>query len=257
MTNPNSATNRIKRSFFDRWSSEDYPGAEPRFQVGLFTKDIAIFILFPIVVLTVARSCDLASSSPRRSNTSQQQRRDLRGDINKSQIINFGSKGSDGLSRPGTHSGYLKKAPGTLVKLKLMNVVETYATAPVHAQIINAGLGNSLMGGTLIGDASPDPAFERITINFRYAKDPNRDGVALSISARALSPDGTLGLDATKKEGFFARSVYNSASGASQEARSKMGSSVDFKDVLFRALTAGLVQEFGSGTETEKIDHKY
>lgn len=252
MINPNSAANRIKRGFFDRWSAEDYPGADPRFQVGLFIKDVAVFILLPLLVLIIARSCDLASSSPRRSNMSQQQKRDLRGDLDKSQIIEFGAKQGGGTRLSGGSAVFSKKAPGTLVKLKLMNVVETYSTAPVHAQIINAGLGNTLMGGTLIGDATPDPGFERITINFRYAKDPNREGVALSISARALSLDGTLGLNAIKKEGFFARSVYNSATGTSQEMRSKMGASVDFKDVLFRALTAGLVQEFGAGSDTEK-----
>jgi len=254
LNNPNSATNRIKRNLFDRWSVEDYPGADPRFQVGLFVKDIAAFILFPVVVLVIAKSCENASSSTtKKSSTAQQTKRDqARGDIGKSQIIDFVSKGKGSGGTSSIGFGFSRRSPGSLVKVKLMNVVETYSTAPVHAQIVDSGLGQNLMGGTLIGDANPDPAFERISITFKYARDPNRDNVAAPLSARALSLDGTLGLNATKKEGFLARAAFGSATQTAQEGQGKLGSDVDFKSVLFRALTAGLVQEFGSGAQVEK-----
>ena len=251
MKNPNSPANRMKRGLFDRWSAEDYPGAEPRFHIGLFIKDVAVFILLPTVVLIVAKSCDGPTSSQKKK--SQEVKRDYsRGDVGKSQIIDFVPRGKLGNGTSATYAGISKRAPGSLVKLKLMNVVETYSTAPVHAQIVDEGLGKALMGGTLIGDANPDPNFERITITFKYAKDPSRENVAVPVAARALSLDGTLGLNAGKKEGFFARSVYNSATGSAQEAQGKMGASVDLKEVLFRALTSGLVQEFGAQSQVER-----
>ena len=145
----------------------------------------------------------------------------------------------------------MKRAPGTLVRLKLQNVVETYSTAPVHAQIVDAGLGQVLMGGSLIGDATPDNTFERITINFRFARDPSREGLAFSIAARALSLDGTLGLVATKKEGFITRSVLGSAGTSTQEL-SPRNTSTELKDILLRALTSGLFQEMGNENKVEQ-----
>ena len=73
----------------------------------------------------------------------------------------------------------------------------------------------------------------------------------MPISARALGLDGTLGLVAQKKEGFFTRSVVGSGHSAVQNAQGGGGSS-DFKEILFKALTAGLVQEFGSASQVEK-----
>ena len=47
MKNPNTPASRMKRGLVERWSSEDYPGAEPRFQITLLAKDIVIFVLLP------------------------------------------------------------------------------------------------------------------------------------------------------------------------------------------------------------------
>ncbi|MBL7716632.1 MAG: hypothetical protein JNL01_14300 [Bdellovibrionales bacterium] len=250
MNNPNSPMNRIKRNLKERWSSEDYPGAEPRFQIILFIKDVAVFVMLPLIVSLAAKSFSGVNPAGRKPQTTA--RRDLyMGDHNKSQIIDFES-GTRAVGREiSAQYGVLRKSPGSLVRIKLMNVVETYSTAPVHAQIVDRGLGNSLMGGVLIGDANPDPAFERINISFRFARDPKRDNVAIPITARALSLDGTLGLIAAKKEGFFARSAYGSANGMAQNA-SGGGSNVDLKEVLFRALTSGLVQEFGKTSQVEQ-----
>lgn len=116
---------------------------------------------------------------------------------------------------------------------------------------MDRGLGERLLGGTLIGDATPDPNFERINITFRFARDPNRDSIAAQISARALSLDGTLGLEAKKKEGFVTRSAIGSAYNSSQSIKGSEPNA-DFKEILFRALTSGLIQEFGSSAQVEK-----
>lgn len=253
MKNPNTPANRMKRSLAERWSSEDYPGAEPRFQIMLLVKDIIVFVLLPAFAVILFKSCENSSMSSSKKSPAQNLKRDAAraGDSSKSQIIDFRPSVKVGGGEVG-YSGISKRSLGTLVRVKLLNVVETYSTAPVHAQIVDAGLGRSLIGGTLIGDAIPDPGYERININFKFARDSNRDNVALPVSARALSLDGTLGLNATKKEGFFARSVYNSANSSAQEAQGRMNAAVDFASVLFKALTAGLVQEFGAGSQVER-----
>lgn len=246
--NPNSPINRARRRFRDRWSSEDYPGAEPRFKIGLFAKDVAIFILFPAVVVITVQF--LLNGTNGKKRTQLLARRDaVRGEESRSQIIDFEHSGK-GVGKGQTNLfGVQKKAPGTLVKIRLLNVVETYSTAPVHAQIIDRGLGGNLVGGVLIGDATPDPAFERINITFRFVRDPARDNVAIPVSARALSLDGTLGLNATKKDGFFARSAFASAASA-QDARG--GNTADLKEILVRALTVGLAQEAGNVAQVER-----
>src|SRR6185369_13377294 len=95
--------------------------------------------------------------------------------------------------------------------------------------------------------------FDRINITFKYAKDPNREGVAVPISARALALDGTLGLIARKKEGFFTRSAIGSAGSTTHDLQGRSGGGTDdLKQVLLKALTAGLFQEFGSETQVEK-----
>lgn len=247
MKNPNSPLNRTKRNLRERWSAEDYPGAEPRFQIRLFAKDIAVFVVFPTLVLLMVESIQGGSGTKKRPPLTA--RRELgRGEESRSQIIEFDPKKPGGKGG-GNSFGVQRKAPGTLVKLRLLNVVETYTTAPVHAQIIDRGLGASLVGSVLIGDANPDPTYERINMTFRFVRNPNRDNVAIPISARALSLDGTLGLSAIKKEGFFARSAFSSAA-AAQAANG--GNTSDLKEILVRALTVGLAQEGGNLAQVER-----
>lgn len=247
MKNPNSPMNRAKRGILGRWSAEDYPGADPRFQIRLFAKDLAVFVLFPIVVLFAARSFESGSAPKKKAQ--QDYKRDLaRGEQFKSQIIEFDHRGKAGEKTIDSKFGVLRKAPGALVRIKLLNLVETYSTAPVHAQIVDGGLGNSLLGGVLIGDATPDPSFDRINITFRFVRDPGRENIAIPIAARALGLDGTLGLIAAKKEGFFARSAFSSAA-TTQDSGS---GNADLKEVLFRALTVGLVQEYSKTAQVER-----
>ena len=251
MKNPNSGINRIKVGLLTRWSGEDYPGGEPRFHWQLLSKDIAVFILLPIVAILAYKAVSGASSGGNHSVVKPVVKNSTQplNEVGKSQIIDFSvpHKGAGTAGAP----GIVKRAPGTLVRLKLQNVVETYSTAPVHAQIVDGGLGPVLMGGSLIGDATPDSTFERITIAFRFVRDPSREGLAFSIAARALSLDGTLGMVATKKEGFVTRSVLGSAGNTAQDLQGK-NTSTDLKDILFRALTSGLFQEMGSSSRVEQ-----
>lgn len=69
----------------------------------------------------------------------------LEGAKDGSQVIVFGGGG-------GVSSGMAKKAPGTLVRVRLQNTVESYSSAPVFAQVIDGGLGKSFIGGVLIGE---------------------------------------------------------------------------------------------------------
>lgn len=247
MKNPNSPINRLKKAMLARWSGEDYPGAQPRFQIQSFSRDMAIFILLPALAVVFYKSCENAMSKPSRRSSMFTKDYRTSGNPNepKSQIIDFRSGTSGTL-------GFSKHSPGSLVRVQLLNQVETYSNAPVHAQIVDDGLGHNLLGGTLIGDAVSDTNFDRITISFKYVRDPRRVGVALPISARALSLDGTLGLVAEKKEGFLTRSAIGSAGSTTQDLQGRSGDSNDFRQVLLKALTAGLFQEFGSETQIEK-----
>ena len=246
MKNPNSPINRLKASLKNRWSSEDYPGGEPRFQLALLGKDIAVFVVLPVISIILFRACEGGDVSKKRSQPQQVRKADPnQNNVSKSQIIDF--------DRPNRIAGELgsKKSVGTLVRVKLLNVVETYSTAPVHAQIVDNGLGVGMRGGILIGDATSDSSFDRINITFRHVRDPNNESLAYSISARALSLDGTLGLDASKKEGYVARATIESASSLAQSVKTESSDS-DLKSILLRALSAGLIQEFGTKSQVEK-----
>jgi hypothetical protein len=229
-----------------RWKATDYPGAEPRFQVGLFAKDVGVFILLPLFAIILVKACDQATGTPKRQSSNAAQFDRSRLDAQRSQVIHFA--GTNGGSAGASAS---RRSPGSLVRVKLLNLVETYSSAPVHAQVVDSSLGSALQGGTLIGDATPDTSFDRILIAFRFARDPNRAGVATQINARALSLDGTLGLEAGKKEGFVARSAIGSAAGVSQDLQ-KGGSSNSLQDMLVKALTSGLLQELGTSTQVER-----
>lgn len=248
MKNSNSPLKKAQRALAARWSEADYPGGTPVFKLARLGKDAAIFFLLPLLSVIVFHACEKAGTPQKRPpGDSKKHSAAMRFDVSKSQIITFQGGGKSGPSV----AGVIKRAPGVLVRVKLMNVVATYSTAPVHAQIVDAALGKQFMGGSLIGDATPDSNFQRINIAFRFARDPVHENFAVPITARALSPDGTLGLDAQKKEGFFTRSVYGSAGQTTQGLETK-GGQTDFRDILLRALSAGFIQEFGSGTQIEK-----
>jgi hypothetical protein len=244
MKNQNTSWNRFKAFLSARWKASDYPKGEPRFQVLLFVKDIGIFILIPIVAVVLSRSCSVSSSGEKRKIQSQKKVEAV--ENNHSQVIEFKKSG------PRVQSfGGAKRAPGTLIKVRLMNVVEAYSSTPVYAQIVDKGLGDRFFGGTLIGDGVSDTGFQRINITFRIARDPSELSIAFPVAARALSLDGTLGVAALKKEGVFARAVYGGATTGTQDAQTSLDS-VDLKSIVIKALSAGLLHEFGAGTQVER-----
>lgn len=243
--NPNSPLSRIKVFFKSRWSGSDIPTAEARFQVNLFAKDLGVFIFLPMAVLLIYVSIEKAFAEPRtpKRSVSMAKAADGSNEGPKSQIIDFsGSKKSSA----NYINGFPRRASGTLVKLRLLNTVETYGTAPVHAQVIDASLGSELMGSTVLGDATSDSNFERIQITFTRVKSIGNRSISVAIKARALSLNGTLGLDAKKKEGFFARSALNAGT------KTPVDSENGLNGLLAKALANGLLQEFGSAATVER-----
>jgi hypothetical protein len=243
MKTPNSFQKQRDR-MIRRWSEEDYPGGTPRFQLGLMAKDIFVFCLIPlgsVIFFKIVESSLLTPTLPIRTKKA-----DVRPEQyeKRSQIIHF-QKASSGQAK----SLFSKRAPGTLVRVRLMNVVETYSTASVHAQVIDSGLGREFMGGTLLGDASPDNDTGRIQMTFKFVRPVKRLDLAVPISARAMSLDGTIGVNATKKEGLFARAVIRSAS-SNTIGIDGAADSQDFKMLVARAVAAGVMQEFQSGAAT-------
>lgn len=241
-----------KHSFFERhrerllkrWMEADYPGGNPRFQLGLLGRDLAVFLLIPICAVIFFKLVE--GSMSRKSKASTSRKSDVKNERQEkhSQIISFQAVATKG---GGVSTSYSKRAPGTLVRVRLLNVVETFSNAPVHAQIVDANLGKEFNGATLIGDASPESGSGRVTMTFKFVRHPLKVSVAVPISARALSLDGTYGLHASKKEGFFARSAIRSATNSSGSTSSEDGS---FKTLVARAVAAGLMQEFNSEAST-------
>ncbi len=244
MKNPNSPLNKLKANLAARWKAADIPGMEPRFQVARFGRDVATFVLLPVVAVFVSKA--IGAQGPKERKKVQDARKVANGEPSHSQVIEFSSP--RGHSRGNTVG---KRAPGTLIKLRLLNQVEAYSSTPVHAQIVDAGLGERFRGGVLIGDGAGDAAFQRMNVTFRIARDPNSQGMAFPVAARALSLDGTLGIAALKKEGMFARSVYGGAASGKEDAQAAIDS-LDLKSIVIKALSAGLLQEFGAGAQVER-----
>lgn len=228
-----------REQFIKRWSEEDYPGGTPRFQLALLAKDIVIFCLIPICAIIFYKILESSITSPKKPI---EKRRETKIDRNEkhSQIIQFqkNSNGNGGVA-------FAKHSPGTLVRVRLLNVVETFSNAPVHAQIIDTGIGTEFMGGTLVGDATPESSTGRINIDFKYVRHPKRPDLALQISARAMSLNGTFGLEALKKEGMFARAAIRSAAN-NPNVVDASANNQDLKTLIARAVAAGLMQEFQS-----------
>lgn len=243
--NPNAGIAGVKKHFRKRWWAEDYPGTEPRFQIMHLSKDFAIYILIPAITVFLYKSCESAMSSPRSSATrTKRADNQMSYEGSRSQIIDFRRP----IGSPSMFPGILQKSVGTLVRVRLLNAVETYSNAPVHAQIVDPSLGRNLIGATVIGDATSDATFNRISMTFRFVRSNQR---AIPINARALSLDGTLGLNAKKKEGFFARASLNSSGSANQDIQGKVDGA-NFNNIILKALTSGLLQEFGSDAQVEK-----
>src|SRR5690606_328216 len=104
-----------------RWSREDYPGGTPRFQMRLFAKDLGIFIGLPLLSVFFFKTCEIAMSGEQKPVSRQLSGASfIEHGEQKSQIIDFTSR-NGGLNKPPGP----KRAPGSLVKVRLLNVVET------------------------------------------------------------------------------------------------------------------------------------
>ena len=242
MKNQNSPWNRLKAHLSARWKAPDYPKGESRFQVLLFAKDVGVFVLIPVVAAMMAKACTAGATSEKPK--AKDQSKVVVSETSHSQVIEFPKIGQKGHG-----NGIGKRAPGNLVKVRLLNVVEAYTSTPIHAQIIDRGLGEKFLGGTLIGDGASDASFQRINITFRIARAPNELSTAFPMAARALSMDGTLGVAALKKEGLFARAVYGSDTTGAQNSAVE---SMNLQSIVIKALSAGLLQEFGAGSQVER-----
>lgn len=236
---------RQRELLLARWSEEDCPGGTPRFQLGLHAKDLIVFCLIPILAILFYKLVETSLSND--TKPKERKRTGSKDYVTEkhSQIIQFQSPSGARVAGP----VFAKRAPGTIVRVRLMNVVETFSNVPVHVQIIDGALGQDFMGATMIGNASPEVESGRITINFSFVRHPRRLDIAVSISGRAMSLYGTFGLSTTKKEGLFARASIRSAtnSATSGDAGSDKG---DFKTLVARAVAAGLMQEFQNEATT-------
>ena len=226
----------LKERLAKRWCREEFPGGTPRFEPKLLAKDIVVFALLPTVTALAIHEV----SGTENSRKSKRQSTISAPDKNAStaQIINFEESDRSKGHRGGV---MLRRTVGTLVKVRLLNSVETFAEAPVHSRILDDGLGDIFRGGTLIGQAVSDPNSGRIRITFTVVKYPNSNSLAESITARALALDGTLGIEGSKKEGFFARATLRAGSGS----KASVQETGDFKTLVARAVANGLMQEFG------------
>lgn len=242
--NRRSAWQRQKDRLLARWSEEDYPGGKPRFQLKLLAKDIVVFCLVPLLAILLFKIVENSLTYQKRPAERRNEEKANVGMENSSQIISFGQRRSTRSGANGGKYGFSKKAPGTLVRVRLLNSVETFSNAPAHAQVIDTSLGREFLGGTLIGEATPEPGNGRIVMNFKFVRHPRRADIAVPISARSLSLNGTYGIDAAKKEGFFARLAIRSANGGGSIDSSS--GKEDFKTLVAKAVAQGLMQEFQS-----------
>lgn len=234
---------RFKQFFKKRWYGPDIPNSEPTFQTNIFLKDIVIFGCVPTSAFLIGMfiyKLDFTSlkKSPQQNNFA------TRTNELRSQVLNFGGSGNS--ARSGNVVS-IKKAPGSLVKVRLLNRVETFGSVPVHAQIIDGGLGKEFLGGLVIGDAQSDPNNNKIKIEFRLARYPNRSDVAYQLHGHAMSLDGTLGVDAIKKEGFFARSALR----AGVSVPTPQNGNQDLRSALIQILLGGATQEINSSSQVE------
>lgn len=239
-----------KKSFWKKfaekyWYAPDLPQGEPIFQPKVFSRWCGIYIGLPIAGFALALMLvKVGYSSKGRSAITRST--DFKLDASRSQIIYFRVATSSG-----QFGGYVKRAPGTLVRVKLLNSVEGTGNGPVHAQILDGSLGRNLLGGTLLGEAAGDSNLDRVTITFNYARDPSRQNIAIPIRARALANDGTLGLNGTKKEGMLARTALGGGSKLTQDAQGAVDS-FDIREIFMKAIASGFLNEAGNEIGVER-----
>jgi hypothetical protein len=156
-------------------------------------------------------------------------------------VINF----KDGAGKSGVKGNYTRASSGTLVRVRLLNALETFDTVPAFVQVADYSLGQAFYGWTLVGDATGDGNVGRIKIGFHLARSP-RGNSSLELSGQALSLDGTLGVKAEKVEGMASRALIGAGKSAGSGIATSVKGSGDLSSILLRALLTGLETEMSS-----------
>ncbi len=166
-------------------------------------------------------------------------------------VIHFNDKAARGSGAAiSSKSVGVRASTGTLVKVKLLNTLETFDTVPVFAQIVDHSLGSRFYGWTVVGDASSDTNVDRIKMSFKLTRD-SQGSRSLEMEAQALSLDGTLGVKAEKLEGLANRALVGAGTGAAAGISGSLkGGSKDLSAILLRALLSGLQGEVTSDLGT-------
>ncbi|MBS1982745.1 MAG: TrbI/VirB10 family protein [Bdellovibrionales bacterium] len=163
-------------------------------------------------------------------------------------ILYFANAKPGGIGNPSLNA----KAKGTLVRVRLLNSLETFETVPAFAQIVDYSLGKTKFGATLIGDASGDSSVERIKIRFNTLKPKGDAKTAIQLDGQALSLDGTLGVKAEKLEGLMVRAVTASAHSGASGIGGLGGGKGDLNQFLLKALLSGLQSELSGDLSAER-----
>lgn len=207
---------------------------------------ILIISFFSLLVLGAFAGWLIVNSGDDKNNESSQgvfAAKTFEGSEDGALVIHFNEKANAGVSGSSRSGTQVRASTGTLVRVKLLNSLETYDNVPVFAQIVDHSLGSSFYGWTLIGDASSDSNVDRIKMTFALARSPQGNR-SLDLRGQALSLDGTLGVRASKVEGVANRALIGGA--ASGISGSIKGSSQDLSSLVLRALLSGLQKEISS-----------
>ncbi len=156
-------------------------------------------------------------------------------------VIHF----KEGSSTAGARGSVRRASSGTLVRVRLLNSLETFDTVPAFVQVVDYALGQSFYGWTLIGDATGDGNVNRVKIGFQMARSPNGSS-SIELSGQALSLDGTLGVRAEKVEGMASRALIGGGKSAGSGIAKSVQGSGDLSSILLRALLTGIETEISS-----------
>lgn len=248
-----------------RWKIERVPGSAPSFAPKAFARDLGVATLFiALGCVGVLFLYGVGVIGSKQAKT--QQKAESKGntyisardeEARPSSIIEFEGAAIDPASirelmdqdrHPAPKPKAYQFSPGTLVRVRLLNQVETFGSVPVFAQVVDYALGRSRYGYTVIGEASGRADSGRIEMNFSIVRDPRRASVSASIAAAALSPNGTLGITGHPKEGLPERAWLGAAGAGLGKAKSLAADSGDKKlgSLLLQALVEGLSSELGA-----------
>ena len=248
----------FKESILARYRYNLTPDGESSFSLEALMLDIFLVVVLPLIVMMSIQYFN----KPRDSAGNAGDGKNQNGEIQTaegadpragfSQIIDFDKSDKGGVFGGGKASlnGAELRSPGTLVRAKLLNNVETYSAAPVHAQIIDYALGKRFYGATIIGEATPDTTYDRVLFRFTTVRPEFSNSISYSIDAVGLSLNGTIGLNANKKGDLIERGSLSA--GVAATGGGGDGNSKDLKGLLLQALSTGLKTELNSDLSADR-----